>query len=310
MNVYCVNGWYLLKSITYPLNECVLCKWMVYELKCCCCCCYSITQLCSVCWDPMDCSMSGFPVLHHLPELAKTHIHRSVITSNDLILCRPRLLLPSIFPSIRVFSNESVLHIRRPKYWSFSFSTSLSNAYSVLISFRMDCLDLLAVQGTLKILLQHHSSKASILRCSAFSIVQLDVCSCHLLFDHFQCTLIHGPDIPGSSAILLFTASNLASKAIPIHNWVLFLLWLHPFILSGVISPLISSSILGTYWPREFIFQCPIFLPFHTVHGVLKARILKWFAIPFSSGPHSVRPLHHDPSVLGGPTGHGLVSLS
>ena len=93
-------------------------------------------------------------------------------------------------------------------------------------------------------------------------------------------------------------------------NWVLFLLWLCPFILSGVISPLISTSILGTYWPREFIFQCPIFLPFHTVHGVLKARILKWFAIPFSSGPHSVRPLHHDPAVLGGPTQHGLVSLS
>jgi len=91
---------------------------------------------------------------------------------------------------------------------------------------------------------------------------------------------------------------------------VLFLLWLHPFILSGVISPLISSSILGTYRPEEFIFQCPIFLPFHTVHGVLKARILKWFAIPFSSGPHSVRPLHHDPSVLGGPTQHGLVLLS
>ena len=87
-----------------------------------------------------------------------------------------------------------------------------------------------------------------------------------------------------------------------IHSWVLFLLWLHPFILSGVISPLISSSILGTYRPGEFIFQCPIFLPFHTVHGVLKARILKWFAIPFSSGPHSVRPLHHDSSVLGGPT--------
>ena len=77
----------------------------------------------------------------------------------------------------------------------------------------------------------------------------------------------------------------------------IFLLWLHPFILSGDISPLISSSILGTYRPGEFIFQCPIFLPFHTVHGVLKARILKWFAIPFSSGPHSVRPLHHDPSV-------------
>ena len=133
----------LLKSITHPLNECVLCKWMVYELKCCCCCCYSITQLCSVCWDPMDCSMSGFPVLHHLPELAKTHIHRSVITSNDLILCRPRLLLPSIFPSIRVFSNESVLHIRRPKYWSFNFNISPFNEYSGLISFRIDWFDLL-----------------------------------------------------------------------------------------------------------------------------------------------------------------------
>ena len=79
---------------------------------------------------------------------------------------------------------------------------------------------------------------------------------------------------------------------------------------SGVISPLISSSILGTYRPGEFLFQYPIILPFHTVHGVLKARILKWFAIPFSSGPHWVRPLHHDPPVLGGPTGHGLVSLS
>ena len=82
-----------------------------------------------------------------------------------------------------------------------------------------------------------------------------------------------------------------------IHNWVLFLLWLLLFILSGVTSPLISSSILGTYPPGEFIFQCSIFLLFHTVHSVLKARILKWFAIPFSSGPHFVRPLHHDPSV-------------
>ena len=76
-------------------------------------------------------------------------------------------------------------------------------------------------------------------------------------------------------------------------------------ILSGVISPLISSSILGTYWPGDFIFQCPIFLPFHTVHGVLKARILKWFAIPFSSGPRFTRTLHHDLSILGGPTWHG-----
>ena len=101
-------------------------------------------------------------------------------------------------------------------------------------------------------------------------------------------------------AILLFTAFDLTSISSHIHSWVLFLLWFHPFILSGVTSPLISGSILGIYRSGEFIFQCPIFLPFHTVHGVLKA--MKWFAIPFSSGPHSVRPLHHDPSVLGGPT--------
>src|SRR5574340_604171 len=98
---------------------------------------------------------------------------KSVMPSNHLILCHPLLFLPSIFPNIRVFSNESVLHIRWPKYWSFSFSISPSNAYSGLISFRMDCLDLLAVQGTLKSLLQHHSSKASILWHSAFSTVQL-----------------------------------------------------------------------------------------------------------------------------------------
>ena len=93
--------------------------------------------------------------------------------SNHLILCHPPLLLPSIFPSIRVFSNESALHIRWPKYWSFSFSISPSNEYSGLISFRIDSFDLLAVQGTLKSLLQHHSSKASILRRPAFFIVQL-----------------------------------------------------------------------------------------------------------------------------------------
>ena len=92
---------------------------------------------------------------------------------NDLILCHPLVLLPSIFPSIRVFSNESALHIRWPKYWSFSFNISPSNEYPGLISFRMDWLDLLAVQGTLKSLLQHHHSKASILQCSAFFIIQL-----------------------------------------------------------------------------------------------------------------------------------------
>ena len=109
----------------------------------------------------------------------------------------------------------------------------------------------------------------------------------------------------------LFTASDLASVTSHIHDWVLFLLWLHPFILSGVISPLISSSILGTYWPGGFIFQCPIFLPFHTVREVLKTRILNWFAILFSSGSCFVRTLHHDPSIMGGPYRAWLiVSLS
>ena len=105
-----------------------------------------------------------------------------VMPSNHLILCRPLLFLHSIFPSIRVFSNESVLHIRWPEYWSFIISPS--NEYSGLISFRMDCLDLLAVQGNLKSLLQHHSSKASILQCSAFFTVQLShpyICRLHLV---------------------------------------------------------------------------------------------------------------------------------
>ena len=98
---------------------------------------------------------------------------KSVIPSNHLILCHPLLLLPSIFASSRVFSNESVLHMKWPEYWSFSFSISPCNEHSRLISFRMDWLDLLAVQGTLKSLVQHHSSKASVLRCSAFFTVQL-----------------------------------------------------------------------------------------------------------------------------------------
>ena len=121
----------------------------------------------------MDCSTPGLPVHHHSWSLLKLMSIESVMPSNHLIFCCPLLLLPSIFPSIRVFSKESVLRIRWPKYCSFNFSISSSNEYSGLISFRMDWLDLLAVQGTLKSLLQHHSSKASILRCSAFFTVQL-----------------------------------------------------------------------------------------------------------------------------------------
>ena len=120
----------------------------------------------------MDCSTPGFLVHHQLPELTQTHFMSSVMPSNHLILCFPLLLPPSVFPSIRVFSKESVLHIRWPKNWSFSFSISPSNEYSGLISFMIEWLDLLIVQWTLKSV-QHHSSKASILQRSGFFIVQL-----------------------------------------------------------------------------------------------------------------------------------------
>ena len=119
------------------------------------------------------CSMPGFPVHTHSWSLLKLMSIELGVPSNYLILCCPLLLPPSVFPSIRVFSSESVLHIRWLKYWSFSFNISPSDEYSVLISFRKDWLDLLAVQQTLKSLLQHHSSNASGFRCSAFFRVQL-----------------------------------------------------------------------------------------------------------------------------------------
>ena len=121
----------------------------------------------------MDCGTSGFLSITNFWNLLKLMSIASVMPSNHLIFCHPLVLLPSIFPSIRVFSKESVLRIRWPKYWSFSFSISPSNEHPGLISFRMDWFDLLAIQGTLKSLLQHHSSKASILWLSAFFIVQL-----------------------------------------------------------------------------------------------------------------------------------------
>ena len=253
--------------------------------------------------------------------------------SNRLILCRPHLLLPSSFPSIRVFSNESALHIRWPKYWSFHFNISPTNEHPELISFRKDWLDLLAVQGTLKSLLQHHSSKASFLPHSAFFIVQLShpyttigkttVLTrwtfvdkvMHLLFsmlsrlvitflprskrlliswlqspsavilDHFQFALIHAPNIPGSNAILLFIALNFTSITSYIHNWVLFLLWLWLFFLSGAISPLICSSILGTYRPGEFISRVLSFCLFIVFMGFSRQEY--WNGLPLPS------PLDH-----------------
>ena len=130
----------------------------------------SVAQSCPTLCNPISRSTPGLPVHHQLPEFTQMSIEL-VMLSNHFILCCPLLLLPSIFPSIRVFSNESALCIRWPQYWSFSFKINPSNEHPGLMSFRMDCLDLLAVQGTLKSLLQHHSSKASSLQCSAFFTV-------------------------------------------------------------------------------------------------------------------------------------------
>ena len=129
---------------------------------------------CPTLCNSMDCRTPGFPVHPPTPRASSNSYPSNwMMPSNHLILCRPLLLPPSIYPSIRVSSNEPVLHVRWPKYWSFSFSISPSNEYLGLISFRIDWLDLLAVQGTLKSLLQHHSSKASILQHSSFFMVQL-----------------------------------------------------------------------------------------------------------------------------------------
>ena len=135
----------------------------------------SVAQSCPTLCDPMNRSTPGLPVHHQLPDFTQTHVVESVMPSSHLILCCPLLLLPPIPPSIRVFSNDSTLRMRWPKYWSFSLSISPSNEYAFipLISFRIDWFDLLAVQGTLKSLLQRHSSKASILQRSAFFTVQL-----------------------------------------------------------------------------------------------------------------------------------------
>ena len=171
-----------------------------------------------------------------------------VMPSNHLILCRPLLLLPSIFPSIRVFSNESVLCIRWPKYWSFSLNISPSNEYSGLISFRMDQLDLLAVQGTLRSLLQHHSSKASILQRSAFFIAQLShpYMTTGKTIALTRCTFI------GKVMSLLFNMlSRLVITFLP-RSKCLLILWLQ--------SP--SAVILGPQKIKSHCFHCfPIYFP-------------------------------------------------
>ena len=147
----------------------------------------SVDQSCPTLCDPMNRSMPGLPVHHQLLEFTQTHVHWVSDASSSLILCHPLLLLPPFPPSIRAFSNDSTLHVRWSKYWSFSFSISPFKEHPGLISFRMGWLDLLSVQGALKSLLQHHSSKASVLQRSACFAVQLSLvtgkCNLNLQWD-------------------------------------------------------------------------------------------------------------------------------
>ena len=193
--------------------------------------------------------MPGLPVHHQLPEFTQTHVH-PVMPSSHLILCRPLLLLPPIPPSIRVFSNESTLHMRWPKYWSFSLSISPSNEYPGLVSFRMDWLDLLAVQGTLKSLLQHHSSKASILQRSAFFTVQLS----HPYMTTGKTIALTRLTFVGKVISLLFnTLSRLVITLLP-RSKCLLISWLQSpsavilepkKVKSATVSPSISHEVMG-----------------------------------------------------------------
>ena len=192
--------------------------------------------------------MPGLPVHHQLLEFTQTHAHKLVMPSNHLILCHPLLLLPSIFPSIRVFSNESALHIRWPKYWSFSFSISSSKEHSGLISFRIYWLDLLAVQGTLKSCLQHHSSKASILQCSAFFTVQLS----HPYMTTGKTITLNRQSFVGKIMSLFFTMLyRLVITFLPSSKCLL---------ISWQLSP--SAVILELPRMKSHCFRCfPIYLP-------------------------------------------------
>ena len=185
----------------------------------------SVTQSCPILCDPMNCSTPGLPVHHQLPEFTQTHVHGvgdAIQPSHPL---SSPLLLPPIPPSIRVFSNESTLHMRWSKYWSFSFSISPSSEHPGLISFRMDWLDLLAVQGILKSLLQHHNSKASIFRCSAFFTVQLS----HAYMTTGKTTALTRRTFVGKVMSLLL---NMLSRLV-----INFLLWSKHLLISWLQSP-------------------------------------------------------------------------
>ena len=216
--------------------------------------------------------------------------------SNHLILCRPLLLLLSIFPSIRVFSNESILHIKWSKYWSFSFNISPSNEHPELISFRMGCLDLLTVQRTLKSLFQHHSSKASILQHSAFFIVQLS----HPYMTTGKIIALSRQTFVDKVMSLLFNMlSRLVIAFLPRSKHLLISWPQSPFavileppqIKSDTVSLIKSNS--ATVWTIHS-------LPGSSVHGILQTRILEWVAIPFSRGSSPPRDQTWSAALPGG----------
>ena len=223
----------------------------------------SVAQSCLTLCNPMNGSTPGFSVHHQPPELAQTHVHRVGDTIQPSHSLSSPSLLPSIFPSIRVFSNESVICIRWPKYWSFSFSISLSNEYSGLISFRLDWFDLFVVQGTLKSLLQHYSSKASLLWSSAFFMVQLS----HLYITPGKTIALTRYTFVGKVMSLLFnTLSRLVITFLPRSKSLLFS-WLQspstvilePKKIKSVTVSIVSPSICHKLWdwmPWSLFFEC------------------------------------------------------
>ena len=218
----------------------------------------SVTQSCLTLCNPMDCSTLGLPVHHQLPSLLKHISIESVMLSNHLILCCPLLLLPSIIPSIKVFSNKSVIHIRWSKNWSFNFIISPSNAYSGLISFRIDWLDLLAVQGILKSLLQHQCSKASILQCSAFFIVQLS----HPYMSAGKTSALTRQIFVGKVMSLLFNMLSRVVRAFLPRSKCLLISWLQspsavilePPKIKSLTLFIVSPSICQEVGPGAMIF--------------------------------------------------------
>ena len=195
--------------------------------------------------DPMSHSTPGLPVQHHSRSLLKLISIDLVMPSSHLILCRPLLLLPPILPSIRVFSNESTLRMRWPKYWSFSFSISPSKEHPGLISFRMDWLHLLAVQGTLKSLLQHHSSNASILWRSAFSVVQLS----HPYMTTGKTIALTGRMFVGKVMSLLFNMLSRLVIAILRRSKHLLISWLQSLLAVILEPPKIKFVTVSTVSP-------------------------------------------------------------